>query len=421
MAEGGTGSAGGAGGMASEASSGTSCPEGYQPWLTSRFSFPDGEVIGIADFPSMPWLKSGGLAIESGRLTGAGTATVSQGAVFPYGGSRMRYRARFTDSDQQVTVAFDAETNGSRGVRLTLDAAGSLVLTEGTGEVARRDLAPLESGIDWYVEGMFDGGSAEITLSEGNYGSERTASVTATLSTDALEGSAKGKKLIAELASAGGISPALDEVSFARCGVEAPAYERVFVDTFERANSIAIGNAELPATSTWRKGEYGIATITEGSLEIAGLSTVDIDQAAQLPLDGLRARVVFSTKDLSSWLTFKFNTPSTERSATDLGFWAWGDAKGVYTSVFAGDKTPELLHTGVKYSAGATFYAELNVDSGVGVLTLRTGSFSGPIVVVDRETGLEPTIGKLLLLETANGFEERGTLIDEVIIEAYGK
>jgi hypothetical protein len=318
-----------------------------------------------------------------------------------------------------VTVAFDAEQNGSGGVRLTLDSAGSLVLTEGAAEVERRDVTPLDSGIDWYVEAVFEAGSAEISLARGNYGSEQTASAIATLTTGALEVTASGTKLVADLVSAGGISPALDEVSFARCGVEAPAYERVFVDTFERADSSTIGNAELPATSAWRKGENGTAVVTGGSLEINQLSSVAIDQGRQLPLDGLRARVVFSPKHLNSWLSFYFNKPSTSSSGTDLGFWAWGDAKGVYAEVFAGDKTPELLHPDLKFSTGATLYAELNVDSGVGVLTLRTGSFSGPIVVIGGETGLLPTVGKLLVLETANSFEERGTLIDEVVVEAY--
>jgi hypothetical protein len=334
MAEGGAVGAGGTGGMAGETSSGASCPEGYQPWLTSGFSFPDGEVIGIADFPSMPWAKSGSLAIESGRLTGAGIATVSQGVVFPYAGSRMRFRARFTDSDQQVTVAFGAETNGSGGVRLTLDSAGSLVLTEGTGEVARRNVAPLESSIDWYVEAVFDGGSAEISVSEGNYGSEGTASATATLSTDALDGGAKGNKLIAELSSGGEFPPPSMRFPSRVAVSKRQGYERLFVDTFERADSSSLGNAELPATSTWRKAESDTTAITSGALEIEQLSTVDIDQAAQLPLDGLRARVVFASKHLNSWLTFKFNKPNTSPSASDLGFWAWGDVKGVYTAVF---------------------------------------------------------------------------------------
>jgi hypothetical protein len=293
------------------------------------------------------------------------------------------------------------------------------VLTEGTADVERRDVAPLESGIDWFVEAVFEAGSAEISLARGNYGSEQAATVIATFTTGALEATASGTKLIADLASAGGISPTLDEISFGRCGVEAPAYERLFVDTFERADSSALGNAELPATSAWRKGEYGTAVITGGSMEIEQLSSVDIDQGRQFPLAGLRARVVFSPKDLNSWLGLYFNKPTTSHSATDLGFWAWGDAKGVYTAVFAGDKTPELLHPGVKFSAGATLYAELNVDSGVGVLTLRTGSFAGPIVMVDGETGLLPTVGKLLVLDTANSFDGRGTLIDEVIVETY--
>jgi hypothetical protein len=318
-----------------------------------------------------------------------------------------------------VTVAFDAKENGSGGVRLTVDAAGSLVLTEGTVEVERRDVAPLESGIDWFVEAVFEAGSAEISLARGNYGSEQAATLIATFTTGALDATASGTKLIADLASAGGISPTLDEISFGRCRVEAPAYERLFVDTFERADSSTLGNAEVPATSTWRKGEYGTAVITGGSMEIAQLSSVDIDQGRQFSLAGLRARAVFSPKDLHSWFELHFNKPSTSNSATDLGFWVWGDAKGVYTAVFAGNKTPELLHPGVKFSAGATYYAELNVDSGVGVLTLRTGSFSGPIVMVDGETGLLPTVGELLVLGTDNSFEESGTVIEEVVVENY--
>src|SRR5690349_8504049 len=44
ITDGGTVSSGGADGTAGSGPVGLSCPEGYQPWLTSGFSFPDGVV-----------------------------------------------------------------------------------------------------------------------------------------------------------------------------------------------------------------------------------------------------------------------------------------------------------------------------------------------------------------------------------------
>lgn len=406
-----------AGGMPVEAT--VTCPDGYASWFSSSFSFPDGAIVGTADFPSMPWSKTGALNIDVGRLTGVGTAVASQGVSFPYAGSRLRFRVRFTDSKQQATVAFNSAKDGTGGVRVSVDAAGKLSLSEGKVVAEEVEIAPLETGLDWFVEGVFEGAAAKITLARTDYASDPTGKLHGMLSTDVLQVDAGGTKTAAQLVSDAGISPAIDDISFERCGVEPPEYEPQFADTFERADSSNIGSAELPATSQWRKGEYGTATITNGSLEIGGLASVDADQDKQLALEGLRMRIAFSTKDVNSWLSFYFNTPSTTHAATDLGFWAWGDTKGVYIGVFAGDRKPESLHPELKFSAGAMFYAELNVDSGVGVLTLRSGSFAGPIVAIDDETGLLPTAGKLLMLKTDNGFVEKGTLVEDLTVDSY--
>jgi hypothetical protein len=221
------------------------CPDGYSDWLTSSFAFPDGDVIGTADFPSMPWAKSGTLAIDTGRLSGAGAAIVSQGTTFPYAGSRFRFRTRFTDSNQEVTAAFDAAKDGTGGVRIEVDGFGRLSLTEGKVVVAFTDLAPLDTGVDWFVEAIFKDTSATITLARSNYGSEKKADIQATLETDALKVNAAGAKTALTLASTGGIAPAVDELAFARCGVAPPDYGTAGANDHQSYQRLPLGQRQL--------------------------------------------------------------------------------------------------------------------------------------------------------------------------------
>jgi hypothetical protein len=194
---------------------------------------PDREVVGSVDFPSMPWVTSGSLKIASGRLSGNGTASASQGLAFAYAGLRVRFKGRFTDSSQHVKVALNSQDDGSGGLQIDIDAAGKVKLIEGDVERGSASLNPLAVGRDWFAEAEFGDSRALVRVSDGNYATVAGAPVLATVESAQLARTAVGKKLAVALTSAGDLPAAIDELLVARCGVSAPEYEPIFQDAFE--------------------------------------------------------------------------------------------------------------------------------------------------------------------------------------------
>jgi hypothetical protein len=347
-------------------------------------------MIGTPDFPSMPWVKTGSLKIDTGRLSGVGAAATSQGVAIPYADARVRFRARFTGSDQKVTIAFDAASNGSAGVRITVDSAGSLSLTEGTVLIGSKDFAPLETGVDWFIEAIFGETGAEISLARANYGTEKQAKIEATLSTASLHAQASGKTAAVELASPSGVVPAIDELFVATCGSPAPGYKPKFIDTFERANSSTLGKAELPADLAWSSSSTNIK-IVDGALQTAGeleVATIPL----QLSLTGLRIRttvkVVLVTSGPSGlWADVNVNVTQTSNGMPAQGFWFWGESNYFYTGIFTGGG--ELKHD-VALSRPEKYYVQMDRDANVAVVTVREQSFEGPILGAQFAGGLLP-------------------------------
>jgi len=368
------GSEAGAGGMGGSSDTPSACPAGYIDWLKSTFSFPDGDIVGTADFPSLPWASSGSLEIDAGRLTGVGTATINQGVVIPYADARLRFRARFTSADQKVTIAFDAAANGAGGVRVTLDSAGNFSLTEGKALVGDRNLAPLETGVDWFVEAMLSSAGVEISLARASYGTEKQAKIEATLSTGRLKGAATGATMAVELSSASGIVPSIDELSVAPCDLPAPAYEPRLIDTFERPDSDTLGKPEFPGGIAWSSSSTSIKII-DGALQTAGelkIATIPL----QVPLTGLRVRTTLKpvAPDASFWADVNINVTQSINQAQ--GFWVWGDSSAFTTGLFTGGS--EVKHD-VQWS-GEKLYVQMDRDGDVAVITVREQSFDGPIL-----------------------------------------
>jgi hypothetical protein len=411
----------GAGGMTPEPSS--ACPDGYSTWLSSSFSFPDGDVIGATDFPPMPWAQAGMLKIETGRLSGTGTAIVSQGAVFPYAGSRVRFRARFTDSKQQITAGFAAAKDGTGGLRISVDAAGSLTVTEGETAVATGEMPPLESGVDWFVEATFKDSSARVLLSRGNYASENGATLTKALSTDALKVVAAGTKTVAALASSGGTSPSIDEISFSRCGVEPPDLTPILVDTFERADSTALGNADFPANLPWTAvpidPQYDPEVkIVDGGLQVSGLSSARLPLPT-VPVHGLRVRTTIRADEDYLWADVNYNGGSSIKDITKYpGFWVWNAQDSVFTAIFGGLRN-ETKHSDTILNAGTSYFVELDRDDAIAILTIRKTSFSGEVVLVFPQTGLSEAqnAGEFFWLGTESGVQT--TFFEDVRIDQY--
>jgi hypothetical protein len=392
------------------------CPDGYSDWLSSSFSFPDGDVIGATDFPPMPWGQTGALKIDTGKLTGTGTAIVSQGTAFPYAGSRLRFRARFTDSNQQVTAAFDAAKDGTGGVRVTLDAAGKLTLTEGKIVVATANVPPLETGVDWFVETTFKATDADVVLSRNNYATEKSATSSFLLSTDALKVTAAGTKAAAVLTSTAGIAPALDELSFARCGAEPPELTPLFADSFDRADSAMIGKADFPANATWIASSAS-ATLANGGLQVTGLATAHVPLAT-VPADGVRIRTTVRSVGDFLWADVSYNGGSSD--VDDIfkvpGFWVWNEPTTVYTDIFGG-LTTETKNPGKSLTAKTNYFVELDRDDPIATMIVRKTSFTGEIVLVVNQTGLSTAqnVGQFLWLGTESGVQT--TLFDDIRVD----
>jgi hypothetical protein len=396
------------------------CPEGYQSWLTSSFSFPDGTILGTADFPSQPWISTGGLEIDTGRLTGIGSAAVGQGASFSYDGLRLRFRTRFSDSAQSTAVAFNGARNDVIGAYVTLDASGKLRLSEGEEVAGEESLAPLDTGVDYFVEAQMVGATAAVTVSTKNYGSEPQAAILATLEVSGLQASASGVKTVVELIG-NGLGPAVDELSVARCGLEPPAYTNLFLDTFERADSATLGSAEFPSNATWTPSGDN-AKIVGGALEVSELARA----AAPLktvPANGLRIRATLRSSGSAFWADVNYNTVA-DLEASNIshpGFWVWANntTTAPYTSVFLGDANSERKHDGKTLAANTDYFAELNRDDGAAVLTVRTGSFTGPVHLIDVESGLTAgqNTGQFIKLSTESGTST--TWFDDIRVDHY--
>jgi hypothetical protein len=379
-AVGGVGGVGGIGGVGGVGEEPRACADEYIDWFKSSFSFPSGDVIGTADFPSSPWVKTGSLKIDAGRLTGAGIAVASQGVVIPSANARVRFRARFTDSDQKVMTAFDAVDNGSGGVRVTLDAAGHLSVAEGKKLVGSADFPPVETGTDWFVEAVFSGARGEVSLARANYGTEKGAKVEVTLSTASLEAATTGKTSSVELVSASGVVPSIDEIAVATCGMPAPGYQPKLIDSFERADSGSLGNAEFPAGLAWSSSSTTIR-IVNGALQTAGelaVATIPL----QVPLTGLRIRttlkvVMVETGPSSLWANVNVNVTQTSNGLPAQGFWVWGENSAFYTGIFTGGG--EVKHQ-VALSSAKKYYAQMDRDGDVAVVTVSEQSFDGPIL-----------------------------------------
>ena len=428
LGEGGTGGSDNTMGGAPEGAAGAAgaasvptpdCPDGYSDWLSASFAFPDGDVIGTADFPSYPWVPNGALEIKSARLQGVGTAIVSQGSAFPTDGARIRFRARFTDSKQTVTVAANTAADGAGGLRVTLDAAGELIVGEGQAVRGQSSLEPLESDVDWFVEVVFKGTEAAATVSAKNYPGGAGSQLKAELNATGLKGTTAGLKASVRLDSEAGISPALDELSIARCGAEPPAYEAKLIDTFERANSASLGKAEFPANTTWVTADPEIK-IVDGALQTAGNL-----KASSVPLEvtlaGLRirttVRAVSSGNSPFLWANVNFNVPKEATGLPAQGFWVWGgptEAK-FYTGLFTGGG--ELGHNG-SASPAEKYFVQMDRDGDAAVIAVRSQSFEGPILGAQFADKLMPNAypGTYLTVGDAGG---DGTRFEDIRVDNY--
>ena len=105
VGEGGVGGEGGAGNA-------PTCGPVYNDWLRTTFPYPDGGILGVADFPSSPWRSiKGTLTTEGGaaRSTGNSLGVASQGVAFGSAATRARFKLNFAKAEQTAAVRMNAE------------------------------------------------------------------------------------------------------------------------------------------------------------------------------------------------------------------------------------------------------------------------------------------------------------------------
>lgn len=90
----------------------------------------------------------------------------------------------------------------------------------------------------------------------------------------------------------------------------------------------------------------------------------------------------------------------------------------MYTSIFLG-KAAETAHPARNFSAGVEYFVQLDRDEADAVITIRTGSFDGPIYVVNDQSGLTSgqNVGEYFWLSTESGLQT--TAFEDVRVDSY--
>jgi hypothetical protein len=317
-------------------------------------------------------------------------------------------------------VAINGAADGAGGLRVTLDAVGELVIAEGQASRGQVTLEPLDAGMDWFVEVRFTGTAATASVATGNYPGATGSASKAELQAAGFKSTAIGVKAVVRLDSQVGISPAVDEISVARCGVEAPKYEAKLIDTFERPNSSTLGEAELPATAAWLDPSATFK-IVDGALQSSGeLKVASILLSDELPLTGLRIRTSVRAVTGGSgpylWADVNYNVAKGIRGASDNGFWVWGGPteSHFYTGIFPGGS--ELKHSAVKETD--VYFVQLDRDGDAAVITVRERSFDGPILGVQFADALKvtPNPGQYLTVGDEGG---DGTRWEDIRVDVF--
>lgn len=304
-------------------------------------------------------------------------------------------------------------------LRVLVDAAGRISLAQGTVELGRAESAPLEAGVDWFVEATFHGESAIITLARSNYGTEKQADIKGSLEVEGVTADATGTKALLVLVSGSGIAPAVDELVVSRCGVSPPALTPALVDDFERPDSSKLGNAQLPSDVAWVASGPD-AKIANGALTVTNLAGAHVPLKT-VPEDGVRIRATIRSIGAGFWADLLYNS-SVDRSESLVnapGFWLWGPQdSSVFTVIFK-KGAKETAHHGKTFADGVDYFVELDRDDGSAVLTIRTGSFTGPLYVVNEQSGLSAAqnLGDAFWLGTSSGLQT--TAFEDIRVDVY--
>jgi hypothetical protein len=396
------------------------CATVYGDWFRATFPYPDGGILGVADFPSSPWrVMSGTLTTQSGaaRSSGNSLAVASQGKAFDVVGTRVRFKLGFAKAEQTVTMHMNADSEGTGG--LAIRVAGD------TGEttVSVRDLAlatkafgALVAGTPHFVQVTLFEGSLAATLSTGNYAGVPGAIELGTLMLDQLGSTPNGTYAAIEL---NGTGTTIDDLSLAVCGVSPPKYEALLRDTFTRAASASPGKPELPAASTWNSllGTGAKVNIGANELLISQGASIYADQRQHYAGSGLRFRSSAKFASLG-WFVLHFNAKA-DGGGNPLGFDLWRETdSNIFiespgaTGGQGGGRFPFAL------GVDSYYFMQFDVDGDAAVATMRTGSYEGPIMFGSYWDGLvDPPVAQTTL--SVGNTWSSDLAITEVFVDRY--
>jgi hypothetical protein len=396
------------------------CASVYHDWVASEFAFPDNGAVGITDVPGTPWGHAAGSpTIEGEALVASAESTVvaSQGDVIPKEGVRLRFEVSFQHADNEVEVGINGDDAGAVTTSVILRAAdGAFVVNDGGVDAAAMSIGPLEIGVPYFVELELDAAGGVARLATSDYAVVPGSTIVAELELGGLGAANVGRFTSATVVPSAGMSPRVEAVSVARCGVQPGEWSDVLVDEFERA---ALEGPDHPDGSTWTGDASGMS-MSGGGVRIDGF-TIGVQAAAEAPIgnDHARLRAIVRFQQTTSWPSLYWGVTATHDAGEPrLGFVLWNnedDGQIIVQSYGAGT---ELAHVGNPYEEGTAYYVEMSVDGDYAVCSVRTESFAGPVkfaVADDSATAPPRTSGYV-------GFGNSGGeayFIDEMRLSQY--
>jgi hypothetical protein len=324
--------------------------------------------------------------------------------AFPYAGLRLRFHFRATTTDRVVQVAVNATEAGTGGLHATVSTdTGELAVLDGSDALGSQAAGELDTDTDYFVELLILGSELSAVLSTGDYASEPGAVEVVRVEVSSFEAEAPREFLTIGLSSS---EIGIDEVSVARCGAAPPAYTPLFRDTFTRPDSSTIGNAELPATSTW--SDDADASIVGGAVSFTDAGGIQVGQGEHYEdswLLRVRATLRFGVQ---GWFTVLYNGAG---GGVVRGFDIWRQD----------DETTRLR--GQEYAFALTldtdYYLEFNAFESYAVLTVRQDSYAGPILGAHAIDDLVSSNPDGTSLQVNNSYSLAEFTIEELRIDQY--
>lgn len=200
-------------------------------------------------------------------------------------------------------------------------------------------------------------------------------------------------------------------------GASPPGYLDVFADDFE---DVSLGNADLPATSTWNPYSANVAMIG-GRLQLSGGFTLGIRaQAAEaIGSNNARLRAIVRLGTSNAWPRVLWGLSGAPQAAEDsLGFFIFNnnDDSHLHLHAYGGDSSVTL--SGQNFATATNYYVEVVADGPFSAATVRASSHTGPVVVVttSNETGIPAASGDDVGVGNSGG----GTVqVDEMLLSRY--